>query len=174
MSPNNEHLDPSTESTLLEDDPPEVPLVQELTPSPYAPVAGRLHSPPRSLAQVLKAIAAVVAGFILPGGGHFIQGRWGRGLALGLSVIGMFVCGLFWMAGHLYVPERREWLSVFPFLANMGLGGVYVLCFLLRVGLTVNADAPTFEYGNTFVLVAGLLNFLVILDAYDLAVGRKK
>lgn len=158
----------------MEDDPPEVPLVQELSPSPYAPVADRLHSPSRSLAQVLKPIAAVIAGFILPGGGQLIQGRWGRGVVLGASVIGMFVCGLFWLAGHLYVPERGEWLSLFPFLANIGLGGIYVACFLLGVGLAINADLPTFEYGNTFVLVSGLLNFLVILDAYDLAVGRKK
>lgn len=174
LSPNKEHLDSTTESTLLEDDPPEVPLVQELSPSPCSPAVSRLDSQARSLTQALKAIAAVVAGFVFPGGGHFIQGRWGRGLALGLSVVGMFVCGLFWMAGHLYVPEKGEWLSFFPFLANVGLGGLYVLCLLLRVGLTVNADAPTYEYGNTFVLVAGLLNFLVILDAYDLAIGRKK
>lgn len=156
------------------DDPPEIPLVQELGSPSCAPLVDHVESPPRPLAQILRAVAAVIAGFLLPGGGHFIQGRWGRGLVLGLSVIGMFVCGLFWMAGHLYVPERGEWLSIFPFLANIGLGGVYVLCFLLEVGLAINADAPTFEYGNTFVLVSGLLNFLVILDAYDLAVGRKK
>jgi hypothetical protein len=31
----------------------------------------------------------------------------------------------------------------------------------------------TWEYGNTFLIVSGLLNFLVILDAYDIAMGRK-
>jgi len=31
----------------------------------------------------------------------------------------------------------------------------------------------TYEYGNTFLIVAGLLNFLVMLDAYDIGAGRK-
>jgi len=31
----------------------------------------------------------------------------------------------------------------------------------------------TYEYGNTFLLVAGLLNYLVMLDAFDIAAGRK-
>jgi hypothetical protein len=167
----NEHLEASTESTLLEnEDPPEIALLQQVSPPAPAPVATR----PRTLTETLTRVATIAAGFALPGGGHFIQGRWGRGLVLGLSVMGMFLCGIFWMAGHLYVPRPDEWLTIFPFLANIGLGGVYIVCFLLRIGLAVNADAPTFEYGNTFVLVAGLLNFLVILDAYDLAIGRKK
>ncbi len=30
----------------------------------------------------------------------------------------------------------------------------------------------TYEYGNTFLIVAGLLNMLVVIDAYDVALGR--
>ena len=33
--------------------------------------------------------------------------------------------------------------------------------------------AASYEYGNTFLIVAGLLNMLVVLDAYDVALGRK-
>ena len=33
--------------------------------------------------------------------------------------------------------------------------------------------AVTYEYGNTFLMTAGLLNALVILDAFDIAMGRK-
>jgi hypothetical protein len=33
--------------------------------------------------------------------------------------------------------------------------------------------AITYEYGNAFGIVAGLLNMLVVLDAFDVAEGRK-
>jgi len=33
--------------------------------------------------------------------------------------------------------------------------------------------AITYEYGNAFVIVAGLLNMLVVLDAFDIGMGRK-
>jgi hypothetical protein len=33
--------------------------------------------------------------------------------------------------------------------------------------------AVTYEYGNAFLIVAGLLNLLVVIDAYDVALGRK-
>ena len=33
--------------------------------------------------------------------------------------------------------------------------------------------AETYEYGNSFLVVAGLLNVLVVIDAYDIALGRK-
>jgi len=33
--------------------------------------------------------------------------------------------------------------------------------------------AVTYEYGNTFLIVAGLLNLLVVCDAWDLVTGRK-
>ena len=40
-----------------------------------------------------------------------------------------------------------------------------------RGGGTVTA--ATWEYGNTFMIVAGLLNSLIVLDAFDIAMGRK-
>jgi hypothetical protein len=43
---------------------------------------------------------------------------------------------------------------------------------LLGMG-TGEVTAHTYEYGYTFCIVAGLLNMLVMLDAYDIAVGRK-
>jgi len=101
-------------------------------------------------------------------------GRWARGLVLALSVLAMFAIGLFWMDGHLYVPRPEDPVSFFPFIANAGMGGIYLLCYGLKYGFESNPELPTFEYGNTFLLVAGLLNYLVLLDAYDLAVGRKR
>ena len=33
--------------------------------------------------------------------------------------------------------------------------------------------AVTHEYGTTFLLTAGLMNILLILDVFDLGIGRK-
>jgi hypothetical protein len=67
-------------------------------------------------------------------------------------------------------------LQLPPMIANLGTGILYIVCWLMGVGF---ADDPsqaaraTFEYGNTFLLIAGLLNYLTMLDAFDIAVGRK-
>ena len=67
-------------------------------------------------------------------------------------------------------------LQVPPMIANLGNGALYIVCWLLGTGF---ADDPqqaaraTYEYGNHFLLVAGLLNYAVMLDAFDIAAGRK-
>jgi hypothetical protein len=116
---------------------------------------------------------ACVAGLIFPGLGHLVVGRWGRALLLALSIVCVFAAGLFWMDGHLYQPEPSEPLSMFPFIANAGLGGIYALCYALKLGFEANAAAPTYEFGNTLLFGSGLLNYLVVLDAFDIAAGRK-
>lgn len=121
-----------------------------------------------------KIALTCLAALVFPGLGHVVLGRWGRALLLAFSIVGLFTLGLFWMEGHLYQPDLSEPLSVFPFLANAGLGGIYGFCYLLKIGLEANAAAPTYEFGNTFLFVAGLLNYLIILDAFDIAVGRKQ
>ena len=58
-------------------------------------------------------------------------------------------------------------------IADMGCGLLYVFCWAAGVGFVENARSVTYEYGNTFLMVAGLLNYLVALDAFDIAAGRK-
>lgn len=138
------------------------------------PIEAVLEPGGRQKVSIVRIIVVCLAAAIVPGGGHFILGRWGRGLVLAASVLGMFACGLFWMQGHLFSPNSDDLVSIFPFIANLGMGGVYLLCYKVQFGFEATAEAPTYEFGNTFLLVAGLMNFLVILDAYDLAVGRRK
>lgn len=116
---------------------------------------------------------ACLGAVVFPGLGHLIMGRWRRAVLLAMSILGLLTAGLFWMEGRLYLPDLHEPLSFFPFLANAGLGGIYGLCYLLNVGFEVNAAATTYEFGNTLLLGAGLLNYLIILDAFDMAMGRK-
>jgi hypothetical protein len=122
----------------------------------------------------MKVMLVCLSAMLLPGLGHLVLGRWGRAFVLMLSILGMFAIGLFRMQGHLYLPNLDDPVSIFPFLANVGIGGVYGLCYYFHTGFEANAAIATYEFGNTFLFVAGLLNYLVILDAFDIAVGRRK
>ena len=118
-----------------------------------------------------------LAAWAVPGTGHLLQGRWVRGLLLGGVVWGMFIIG-FIFGGHLFAMTGKEQgsamlMQIPPMIANVGSGLLYVFCWLSDYGFTENAKVVTYEYGNTFLLVAGLLNYLVMLDAFDIAVRRK-
>ena len=135
-------------------------------------VSGQIALTPVS---TLRTVAAVLAAFILPGLGHLVLGKWGRALLIGLTIVALFVLG-FMMEGHLYWPERNEWLTWFFSFLDMGTGLPYFICLALDKGFAVTPEQAakiTFEYGNTFLCVAGALNMLAALDAYDIAIGRK-
>lgn len=119
------------------------------------------------------------AAWLVPGLGHLLTGRWGRALVIGGSVWVCFILGLA-MGGHMFDFSPGQGsstlLQVPPMIANLGTGALYIVCWLLGIGF---ADDPqqaaraTYEYGNHFLLVAGLLNFATMLDAFDIAAGRK-
>lgn len=119
-----------------------------------------------------------LAAWAVPGLGHLLQKRWARALLLGGAVWGMFVTGL-WLGGHLFRPSETEQgvaalLQLLPMTANVGAGLLYVFCWVTNTGFADHAQMVTYEYGNTFLLVAGLLNYLAALDAFDIAAGRKQ
>lgn len=121
-----------------------------------------------------------VTGWLLPGAGHLLQGRWGRGLLLGGAVWAMFIIGLLF-GGHLFSltskePGANAFLQAAPAIANLGTGGLYLFCSVTGLNfaeLPEQMRKATFEYGNAFLWVAGLLNYLAMLDAFDIAAGRK-
>jgi hypothetical protein len=120
------------------------------------------------------------AGWLLPGAGHFLQGHWLRALLLGGAVWTCFICG-FLMGGHLFRFTGAEQgltslLQIPPMIGNLGTGLLYIVCWFFGVGFANDpqqAALATFEYGWTFLIVAGLLNYLAMLDAFDIAAGRK-
>ncbi|HKR60027.1 MAG TPA: DUF6677 family protein [Pyrinomonadaceae bacterium] len=119
------------------------------------------------------------AGWLLPGVGHLLQGKWVRALLLGGAVWICFIAGL-WMGGHLFVVRNDPGSSFLyqlpPMIANLGTGLLYLICWFFGTGFAddpANAARATYEYGNTFLLVAGLLNYLCMLDAFDISAGRK-
>ena len=99
-----------------------------------------------------------------------------RGLLLGGSVWVMFLTGL-WLGGHLFTVTDHglaAFVQLLPMSANVGAGLLYLFCWLTNTGFAEQAQRLTYEYGNTFLLVAGLLNYLAALDAFDIAAGRKE
>ena len=125
----------------------------------------------REKENVAAAIPPCVSGWLVPGLGHFMLGRRGRGLIFFAVVMALFLLGLYW-GGELFELDQSDFLTLLAGLAELGVGLPYFVADLLgRGGGTVTS--VTYEYGYTFLIVAGLLNMLIVLDVFDIAVGRK-
>lgn len=113
----------------------------------------------------------VLLAWLVPGAGHLWQGRRLKGLIFLIALPLMFLVGL-WLRGRLFPLEWSEPLVFLGAIADRGIGAPYFLARFMDAGAgTVTADS--YEYGNTFLMTSGLLNFLVVLDAFDVAMGRK-
>jgi hypothetical protein len=112
-----------------------------------------------------------IAALLVPGAGHLWLGRSQKGLIFLIAIPVMFAIGL-WLNGRLFPFELSQPLVGLAAIAGLGNGIPYFVAAMLGLGKGVVTSA-TYEYGNTFVIVAGLLNMLVTLDAYDIALGRK-
>ena len=112
-----------------------------------------------------------VAAWAIPGAGHFWLGRVQKGVVFLVALTTMFGLGLL-LQGRLFPFDMSEPLVALAAFANAGLGLPWIAGRAFGLGNGI-VTAVTYEYGNTFVIVAGLLNFLVMLDAYDIGAGRK-
>ena len=125
-----------------------------------------------------RAWLLALAAWAIPGLGHLLQRKWARALMLGGAVWLMFILGVV-IGGHLFRIGPNDQglgalLQLLPMSANFGAGLLYVGCWLTNTGFAEQAHRVTYEYGNTFLLCAGLLNYLAMLDAFDIAAGRKQ
>ncbi|HVS16722.1 MAG TPA: DUF6677 family protein [Thermoanaerobaculia bacterium] len=109
--------------------------------------------------------------WLIPGAGHFLLGRRGRAAVFFVLVLAAAAIGLL-LQGRLFVVVPEQPLSRLGTLASMGMGPLY---FVLRFGVEYQGDvlAATYEYGSAFLLTAGLMNLLLVLDAWDIAQGFK-
>ena len=121
--------------------------------------------------DTIRVLVICVLGWAMPGLGHLASGRILRGVFFAVIILTMFVAGIA-LDGQIYEPERGMPLSYLATLGSAGIGLPYVIVQALGLG-GGDVRSGTFEYGNTFTLVAGLLNLLVIFDAYDVALGRR-
>jgi len=118
-----------------------------------------------------RTVAAMLLALIVPGGGHFYLGRRSRAIVFMVVVLFMFAVGL-WLDGRLYVPERGKPLTLLATFASMGVGLPYLIA--RAVGAPGDLGSITYEYGTAFMLTAGLMNLLLVLDSFDIGEQRKE
>ena len=121
-------------------------------------------------AQSPNHVLICAAGLLVPGLAHLWLGRR-KGLIFVVVLPAMFALGLF-LEGRTFPVDFSQPLVALAALANMGIGLPYIAARVMGYGAG-NVIAVTYEYGNTFLIVAGLLNALVVIDAFDISMGRK-
>ncbi len=112
-----------------------------------------------------------LAAWAVPGAAHLWLGRRQKGIVFIVMLPLMFLFGLAFH-GRLFPFDVSEPLVALAAVADFGLGLPFLLAQMAGAGAG-QVTAVTYEYGNAFLIVAGLLNFLIMLDAYDIALGRK-
>ncbi|MGA8618079.1 MAG: DUF6677 family protein [Candidatus Sulfotelmatobacter sp.] len=120
----------------------------------------------------MMAVIAPALGWLIPGAGHIIQKRWIRGVLLLVSIGTLFVLGLM-MQGHIYKANGGDILDILGFIGDLGAGALYIAALAMNWGQGAIAFA-TADYGTKFMIVAGLLNFIAVADAYHIAIGKKQ
>jgi hypothetical protein len=146
--------------------------------------------PTRAKASIWSLTVVCALAWMVPGMGHILLRRYKRGLVFLLVIPLLFFWGLD-LGAKIYHYEAQQPLSFFAMIAQFGMGVPYFVARAIANFARVHPGSMfyhfaenfrfgngylenvTFEYGNTFAIIAGLLNYLVILDAYDIAVGRK-
>lgn len=109
--------------------------------------------------------------WLVPGAGHLWLRRTRKGLVFLVVLSLMFATGL-WLEGRVFPFEPSQPLVALASIGDLGVGMAYIIARAAGYG-GGRVVAVTYEYGNSFLIVSGLLNFLVILDVYDIALGRK-
>ncbi len=117
------------------------------------------------------AAGSLLLGWLIPGGGHFLQGRWMRGLLLLASIVALFAMGLM-MQGKIYILNAGDILDMLGFVGDLCAGGLYFVTRAMDLGHGA-IQLATADYGTKFIIAAGLLNFISAVDAYDIAMGKK-
>ncbi|MBM3775631.1 MAG: hypothetical protein FJW37_10790, partial [Acidobacteria bacterium] len=131
---------------------------------------------PKQPLPPLKVWAGPVAlGWLIPGGGHLLLKRYGRASLLGASITLMFLCGLL-MRGSFFEPQTGDLLTtliyVGGFIGNLASGILYLIATWLGYSQP-DLAGHVHDYGTKFLVGAGLLNILAMVDAFDIAAGRK-
>jgi hypothetical protein len=131
--------------------------------------------PKEPLPPLRQWVHVVALGWLIPGGGHFLLGRRGRGALLSACVVLMFVLGLL-MRGTMFQPQTGDVLTTIIYVGGF-IGDLCAgILYLLTVWLGYNQPdvaGHVYDYGTKFLVGAGLLNVLAMVDAYEIATGKK-
>jgi hypothetical protein len=142
--------------------------------------SGNPSAPPQPPAPSVRPLpvrlgnpaVAVLSAWLVPGLGHVYLRRPLRGLLFFVLVVVSIAVGCH-LEGNLYQAVPGQPLTLLATFASMGMGFLY---FLLRFGLHYqgNIMGAGYEYGTAFLLTAGLMNLLLVLDAWDIVRGKKE
>ena len=117
-----------------------------------------------------KTLLACSLAWLVPGGGHLFLKRWKRGLTFLAVILALFFFGLS-MDGHLF-GFSPGFFGLLKLIAGLALGLPYIAGQILSLG-EGHIKSLGYEYGNTYLYTAGLLNMLLVVDVFDIAQGRK-
>jgi hypothetical protein len=125
--------------------------------------------------SVGKWLPAVALAWLIPGGGHFLLKRPGRGGLIAASVAAMFLLGLM-MRGALFQPQGGDLLTTViyygGFIGDLMSGLLYFVTVWLGYAQP-DVAGHVHDYGTKFLVAAGLLNILAMVDAFEIASGKK-
>jgi hypothetical protein len=127
-------------------------------------------SPAAKASQPGFIYAPLIAGWLVPGAGHFMLRKWGRGALLALSILTMFALGIA-MQGKVY-SSAHDILEMLGLVGDLGSGLLYIVSRVFGLGAD-QVQVTTADYGTRFIVVAGLLNVIAAVDAHNLRTGRK-
>ncbi len=119
-----------------------------------------------------KNINFLALGWLVPGLGHVFLKKYWRAVIFFACITSMAALGLL-MGGKIYSFQTENPLTILAFFSDLGYGLLYFLSKIFSFGLG-NLERVTFEFGTAYIAGAGLLNYLVALDAFDIARGKKK
>jgi hypothetical protein len=146
-----------------------------MTPSPKAVAVEDV--------PISQWLPAVLVGWLIPGGGHFLLAKHVRGGLIALAVVLMFLCGIMMGGATFQKPffdmlDGRQPLDLLTkvintggFLGNLASGILYLMTAWLGYDQQ-DVAGHVHDYGSKFLVAAGLLNILAVIDALEIA--RKK
>ena len=128
---------------------------------------------PRPSQPLGRSLLAAGLAWLIPGAGHVVLGRWRRGLVFFVLVLAFALLGT-GLDGRLYTFETAQ--RLLHYVAALGAFGLGAPYLVLHQGMGYQGDpaAATYEYGTAFLITASLMNFLLVLDAWDIARGWKE
>jgi len=137
----------------------------------WMPPKTRTTERARVAAEPGALVLLCVVAWLVPGAGHLWLGRMQKGVIFLCAIPLMFLIGLM-LEGTIFPFQFAEPLAGLAALAQFGAGLPWIFARMLDAGKGT-VTAVTWEYGNTFLIVAGMLNALIVLDAFDISMGRK-
>lgn len=129
------------------------------------------ENPQTGKANFFAGVVAVAA-WIVPGLGHLILKRWTRAVIFFVSVAVLAVTGVA-LRGRIFTSGNGDLFDLLGFLADLGAGAFYVVARSVENG-GADVSVAAGDYGTRFFATAGVLNLLCVLDAYQIAVGKKE